>query len=75
MLSALAGAGLSLVAAPAHAGAQIEEPLADAVRTALSAAIASTAPPVPEFDDVDARMRYVRWLGAMSRRLSPKKPD
>lgn len=75
LLSALAGAGLSLVAGSAHAGAQIEEPLADAVRTALSAAIASGAPPVPEFSDVDARLRYLRWLGAMSRRLLPRKPD
>jgi soluble lytic murein transglycosylase-like protein len=75
LLPALAGAGLSLVRLPAHAGAQVEEPLADAVRTALSAAIASSAPPVPEFDDIDARLRYLRWLGAMSRRLAPKKPD
>jgi soluble lytic murein transglycosylase-like protein len=75
LLPALAGAGLSLFGAPAHAGAQIEEPLADAVRTALSAAVASGAPPVPVFTDLDARLRYLRWLGAMSRRLMPRKPD
>lgn len=75
LLPALAGTGLSLVGAPARAGAQVEEPLADAVRTALTAAIASDAPPVPEFDDIDARLRYLRWLGAMSRRLLPRKPD
>ena len=75
LLPALAGAGLSLFGAPAHAGAQIEEPLADAVRTALSAAVASGAPPVPVFTDLDARLRYLRWLGAMSRRLIPRKPD
>lgn len=75
LLPALAGAGLSLFGTSAHAGAQVEEPLADAVRTALSAAIASGAPPVPEFDDIDARLRYLRWLGAMSRRLHAKKPD
>jgi soluble lytic murein transglycosylase-like protein len=75
LLPALAGAGLSLFGKSAQAGAQIEEPLADAVRTALSAAIASNAPPVPEFDDIDTRLRYLRWLGAMSRRLAPKKPD
>lgn len=75
ILPALAGAALSLFGLPAHAGAQIEEPLADSVRTALSAAIASGAPPVPEFGDIDARLRYLRWLGAMSRRLAPRKPD
>ena len=38
----------------AHAGAQIEEPLADSVRTALTAAIAGSAPP-PElrFDNIE----------------------
>ena len=44
----LAGAAAPWLAALprlAHAGAQIEEPLADAVRSALSAAIASSAPP------------------------------
>ena len=33
----------------ALAGAQAEEPLADAVRSALSAAIANAAPPKPSF--------------------------
>jgi len=59
----------------ARAGAQLEEPLVDSVRTALSAAIASTAPPVPEFPDTTARLRYLRWLGAMSQRLRNRKPD
>ena len=59
----------------ARAGGQIEEPLADAVRTALSAAIANQAPPVPEFSDTEARLAYLRWLGAMSERLAPKKPE
>jgi soluble lytic murein transglycosylase-like protein len=27
------------------------------------------------FTDLDARLRYLRWLGAMSRRLMPRKPD
>ncbi|HWI81607.1 lytic transglycosylase domain-containing protein [Ramlibacter sp.] len=53
----------------ASAGAQVEEPLADAVRTALSSAIANSAPPIPEFADTDARLAYLRWLGAMSGRL------
>lgn len=54
---------------PAVAGAQREEPLANAVRTALSAAIASAAPPKPSFDRVDERLAYLRWLGACSERL------
>ncbi len=60
---------------PARAGAQIEEPLADSVRTALSAAIANHAPPVPEFSDTESRLAYLRWLGAMSERLKQKKPE
>ncbi|MDD2924219.1 lytic transglycosylase domain-containing protein [Rhodoferax sp.] len=57
------------------AGAQIEEPLADAVRTALSSAIANHAPPVPEFADTESRLAYLRWQVAMSDRLKKKKPD
>jgi soluble lytic murein transglycosylase-like protein len=60
----------------AHAGAQIEEPLADSVRTALSAAIAGSAPP-PElkFDNIQDRLAYLRWLGAMSERLKKNKSE
>jgi len=58
-----------------HAGGQVEEPLADSVRSALSAAIASSAPPVPEFTEQEKRLAYLRWLGAMSDRLKQKKPD
>ncbi len=59
----------------AHAGAQIEEPLADSVRTALSSAVANSAPPVPEFSDTESRLAYLRWLGAMSPRLARRKAD
>ncbi|WP_332775069.1 lytic transglycosylase domain-containing protein [Polaromonas sp.] len=59
----------------ASAGAQIEEPLMDSVRTALSSAIAKRAPPVPEFSDTESRLAYLRWLGAMSERLKKKKPE
>ena len=59
----------------AHAGAQIEEPLIDSVRTALSSAIHNKAPPIPEFNDTESRLRYLRWLGAMSERLLKKVPD
>jgi soluble lytic murein transglycosylase-like protein len=59
----------------ALAGAQAEEPLADAVRTALSAAIADAAPPVPVFDDIGEKIAYLRWLGAMSDRLRRQKTE
>ncbi|MDP1528757.1 MAG: lytic transglycosylase domain-containing protein [Rhodoferax sp.] len=71
----LTGSGALLFQAPAWAGAQIEEPLIDSVRTALSSAIANHAPPVPEFPDTESRLRYLRWLGAMSERLVRKKSD
>ncbi|WP_367850367.1 lytic transglycosylase domain-containing protein [Rhodoferax sp. WC2427] len=59
----------------AQAGSQIEEPLADAVRGALSSAVHNAAPPVPEFSNTEARLAYLRWLAAMSDRLRSKKPD
>ncbi len=59
----------------AQAGGQLEEPLADAVRTALSAAVAQGAPPRPSFDSTDERLAYLRWLGVMSERLMRRKPD
>ena len=58
-----------------NAGAQVEEPLMDSVRTALSSAVANHAPPVPEFKDTESRLVYLRWLGAMSDRLKKKKPE
>lgn len=58
----------------AHAGAQIEEPMIDSVRNALSSAIRSSAPPVPEFSDTPSRLAYLRWLGEMSQRLKKKIP-
>lgn len=75
LLAWLAGSGLLALHGAAQAGAQVEEPLADAVRTALSAAIANKAPPVPEFADTESRLKYLRWLGAMSERLKKKKPE
>jgi len=59
----------------ARAGSQLEEPLADSVRTALSSAIAQQAPPVPEFGDTGSHMAYLRWLATMAQRLQPKMPD
>jgi len=59
----------------AQAGGQVEEPLIDAVRSALSAAIANHAPPIPEFPDTESRLRYLRWMGTMIFRLRRSKPD
>ena len=75
LLFLASGLGLLSFHEPANAGGQLEEPLVDSVRTALSAAIANKAPPVPEFPDTGARINYLRWLGAMSERLKRRKPD
>lgn len=58
-----------------HAGGQVEEPLADAVRTALSSAIHNAAPPVPEFASTLDRMAYLRWLVTASYRLRKRKAE
>jgi soluble lytic murein transglycosylase-like protein len=71
-----AGAAICLARPGAtHAGAQVEEPLADAVRTALSAAVANAAPPRPAFERIEDRLRYLQWLGAMSDRLKRRKSE
>ncbi|WP_233167686.1 lytic transglycosylase domain-containing protein [Xylophilus sp. ASV27] len=70
----VAGIALSL-SEQSRAGSQLEEPLADSVRTALSSAIAQQAPPVPEFSDTASHMAYLRWLATMAQRLQPKMPD
>lgn len=77
MLAAVGAVGAPALWLPgrAHAGAQLEEPLADAVRTALSAAVAETAPPKPVFDTIEARLIYLRWLGAASERLKRRKAE
>ncbi len=60
---------------PSVAGAQIEEPLADSVRSALSAAIAADGPPRPAFAEIEERLSYLRWLGAASERLKKRKSE
>ena len=59
----------------AWAGAQVDEPLADSVRSALSAAIAAAAPPKPQFDAIEQRLVFLRWQGAISERLKRYKSD
>ena len=59
----------------AQAGRQVEEPLIDSVRSALSSAIHQSAPPEPSFTEDGARQQYARWLDAMSERLRRRKAD
>jgi soluble lytic murein transglycosylase-like protein len=78
-LRVISRAGMSLllasVAFAVHAGNQKEEVLADAVRVALSRAIADPSPPIPQFAEIEARLEYLRWLGDMSERLMKRIPD
>jgi len=71
----IAGAAALSPWQPAHAGAQAEEPLADAVRLALAAAVGDSAPPRPSFDTMDERLVYLRWLGEMSQRLRKRETE
>ena len=59
----------------AFAGAQIQEPLADSIRSALAAAVASSAPPRPSFESLDQRLDYLSWLGEISNRLKRRKAE
>jgi soluble lytic murein transglycosylase-like protein len=59
----------------AHAGAQVEEPLANSVRSALAASVNDAAPPTAAFDNIEARLAYLRWLGEMSNRLKKRKAE
>lgn len=71
----LLGSALLAFSRSVHAGAQVYEPLADAVRSALAAQIADTRPPVRNFDTHEGRMAFVDWLDEMSRRLRARKAD
>lgn len=63
------------VSLPALAGNQKEEAISDAVRLALSNAIADASPPKPTFSDVQQRIQYLDWLASMSVRLQNGMPD
>ncbi len=71
-LVTLLGLGLS---SGAKAGAQLEEPLADKVRSALAASVADSAPPRPSFASIEDRLAYLRWLGATSEKLKKRKSE
>jgi soluble lytic murein transglycosylase-like protein len=70
-------AGALALARPraALAGAQIEEPLSDSVRGALSAAVAEAPPPQPTFASAEERIAHLRWLSAASDRLQRRKSE
>jgi len=69
------GIGLLIAARFAWAGAQVEEPLANSMRSALLAAVLDSAPPRPSFESIDERLQYLRWLGEMSERLKRRKSE
>jgi soluble lytic murein transglycosylase-like protein len=61
----------------AFAGAQVEEPIAESALNGLRAAIAGDAfefhrLPQPVFADTESRLHYLRWLGAINRRLTSR---
>jgi soluble lytic murein transglycosylase-like protein len=66
---------LGVCSVAALAGAQVEEPLANSVRTALSAAVSDSLPPRAGFESIDERLAYLRWLGSMSERLKRRKSE
>lgn len=66
-LSLASAAGWSSLS---QAGRQIEEPLSDAVRTALSTAVAGAAPPEPVLASGQHRQEYQRWLQHADQRLT-----
>ena len=75
MLALLGAPALWALPGQAWAGAQIEEPLADAVRNAMSTAVTSTEPPEPVFASTEARLHYLRWKVEMNQRLVARKSD
>jgi len=71
----LAGMVALAVTGPARAGSQLEEPLSDAVRHALQAAVERLDPPQPDFETAEARLAYLRWLSQASWQLRRRKPE
>jgi soluble lytic murein transglycosylase-like protein len=72
----LLGCGaLALVPYRVRAGAQKYEPLADSVRSALAGQIADRRPPERAFSNIEERMAFLAWLGAMSERLRGRVPE
>ncbi len=66
---------LGLFGEMAHAGGQLEEPLVDSVRTALTSAVSNRAPPVPQFSNAESKLAYQRWSSLMATRLTRLIPE
>jgi len=75
LLAALAAPALAILPPAARGGAQIYEPMADAVRAALAARIADSSPPQRRIEDIGERIEFIDWLNEMSSRLLRPKPD
>lgn len=73
-LAVVACAVAGAVSGTAWAGAQVEEPLADSVRTALSAAIGRTEP-VLVFADAAQRQQCEGWAASLEAKLLKRKPE
>mgnify|MGYP000175565826 FL=1 len=69
--TALCGMALSFAA---WSGTQVEEQLTHAVRTALSAAVAESAPPLPVLSTAE-QAEYAHWLSASGQHLSRWMPQ
>ena len=63
----MTSAGLPVLA---WAGRQVEEPLSDAVRSALSAAVAGAAPPEPVLPTAQDQQDFERWRRHAEHRLA-----
>jgi soluble lytic murein transglycosylase-like protein len=75
LLAALVAPALAALPRPVLGGAQVYEPMADAVRAALSARIADNTPPQRRIDDIGERIEFIDWLNEMSGRLTRQKTD
>jgi soluble lytic murein transglycosylase-like protein len=78
LLSLLGNVGLggaALFGETAQAGGQLEEPLIDSVRTALTSAVSNRAPLVPQFNNPESRLAYQRWSNFMRTRLARLIPE
>ena len=64
--ASLLACALALAAGAAHAGAQRYEPMSDAMRSALAAALVDRSPPEPRWA---SSLEKVDWLADMSARL------
>ncbi|MBX3611700.1 MAG: transglycosylase SLT domain-containing protein [Hydrogenophaga sp.] len=72
-LLGLASLGASCLPLQAHAGGQLEEPMADAVRGALRRAIESAGPPNHDLLPAGSRERFTRWSRDVGPRLANQK--